>query len=262
MKNILVPVAASVQIESTLQYAIDFAKHFKAKVYVLGDYNVVSRAGSIININDILERETKTHIIEIVSKVNTKDIEIATITAKGNLVDVIEDIVKELKIDLVILESNSTMKSNVFLDNVSGSIIKRTEIPSLIVPCEYTFSKPSSALLAFKSGILKRKKVLKPIKELRDAFDLNIRLLMVKTPKHKAEDLIINPKLQALGEITTTENATTFQGVLEHFHKNEPDLLCVFRRKRGFFKKLWEKNTISKEEFHCKIPVLILVGKL
>ena len=170
MKNILVPIAASVKIESTLQYAIDFAKHFKAKVYVLGDYNVVSRAGSIININDILERETKAHINDIVAKVDTKNVEIATISARGNLVDVIEDIVKELKIDLVILESNSTIKSNVFLDTTSGSIIKRTEIPSLIIPSEYTFSAPSSALLAFKSGILRRKKVLRPIRQIRDCL--------------------------------------------------------------------------------------------
>ena len=40
--------------------------------------------------------------------------------------------------------------------------------------------------------------------------------------------------------ITKTENATTFQGVLEHFQANSPDMLCVVRRKRGFFIKKWE----------------------
>jgi hypothetical protein len=38
-------------------------------------------------------------------------------------------------------------------------------------------------------------------------------------------------------------------------------MLCVFRRKRGFFKKLWEKNVILKQEFHTSIPLLILKGK-
>ena len=59
-------------------------------------------------------------------------------------------------------------------------------------------------------------------------------------------------------QLTLTENATTYQGVLEHFQSQHPDLLCVFRRKRGFFKKLWEKNTILKSEFFVKIPVLML----
>ena len=262
MKNLLVPIAASTHVETTLQYAIDFAEHFKSKVYVLGDYNIVSRAGSMININEKLERDTKAYLSEIISKVDTKNIELSTITAKGSLTDILEDVTKELDIDLVFIESNSTIKSDVFLDNNSGSIIKQTEIPSLIVPCNYKFSKPSTALVAFKSGILRRKKVLNPLKALKKKFDLKTNLLLVKTPKHKNVDLEVNPKLAALGTVTTTENATTFQGVLEHFHQNEPDLLCVFRRKRGFFTKLWEKNIILKEEFHCNIPVLVLIGKL
>ncbi|NAS31161.1 universal stress protein [Flavobacteriaceae bacterium R38] len=262
MKNILVPVAASTNLESTLQYAIDFAEYFKAKIYVLGHYNVVSRAGSIINIDEIVERETKAHINDIVSKVDKKNTEIASVTAKGSLTDVITTISKELNIDLVIIESDSAIKNDVFLDSASGSIIKQNEIPALIVPNGYTFSAPSSVLLAFRSGIIKRDNALAPLEAVKEKFQLKTNLLMVKTPKHKPKDLKINPKLEALGEITHTENATTFQGVLEHFHHNRPDLLCVFRRKRGFFIKLWEKNIISKEEFHCKIPVLVLIGKL
>jgi hypothetical protein len=38
-------------------------------------------------------------------------------------------------------------------------------------------------------------------------------------------------------------------------------LLCVFRRKRGFFKNLWEKNTIPKSEFYAPVPVLVLSVK-
>jgi len=36
--------------------------------------------------------------------------------------------------------------------------------------------------------------------------------------------------------------------------------LCVVRRKRGFFTKKWEKNTILKKDFHSKRPVLVLSG--
>jgi len=262
MKNILVPVATSTNLESTLQYAIDFAEHFKAKLFILGHYNVVSRAGSIINVEEIVERETKALISDVVSKVDKKTIEISAVTAKGSLSDVVSKVSKELKIDLVIIESDSAIKSDVFLDSAAGSIIKQNEIPALLVPNEYTFSIPKSVLVAFRSGILKRSKVLKPLKNIKKKFDLTTHLLMVKTPKHKPKDLNINPKLKALGEITHTENATTFQGVLEHFHHSEPDMLCVFRRKRGFFIKLWEKNIISKKEFHCNIPVLVLIGKL
>jgi hypothetical protein len=37
-------------------------------------------------------------------------------------------------------------------------------------------------------------------------------------------------------------------------------MLCVVRRKRGFFAKKWEKNTILKKDFHSPRPVLVLGG--
>ena len=58
MKNILVPIGSSVNSSNTLQYAIDFASTIDAEVYVFRAYSVLSRAGAIINLNEIIERET------------------------------------------------------------------------------------------------------------------------------------------------------------------------------------------------------------
>ena len=72
----------------------------------------------------------------------------------------------------------------------------------------------------------------------------------------------MDPGLKEMAASTTvTENATIFQGVLEHFQDHNPDMLCVLRRKRGFFQKLWETNTVYKKEFHTSKPLLILKGQ-
>ena len=85
---------------------------------------------------------------------------------------------------------------------------------------------------------------------------------MVKTPGYTEDDLNVNTELMNIStQLTLTENANTYLGVLEHFQAQHPDLLCVFRRKRGFFKSLWEKNTILKSEFYVPIPVLVLSVK-
>ena len=62
-------------------------------------------------------------------------------------------------------------------------------------------------------------------------------------------------------QVNMTQTGTTYLGVLEHFRDQKPDLLCVFRRKRGFFTNLLEKSTILKSEFHVPIPVLVLSVK-
>jgi hypothetical protein len=58
-----------------------------------------------------------------------------------------------------------------------------------------------------------------------------------------------------------SENATVFQGIVEHFSEINPELLCVLRRKNkdGFFKKLLKQNeVITKKQFFTTKPLLIL----
>ena len=116
--------------------------------------------------------------------------------------------------------------------------------------------------MALKSAIIKKENALNPLMDIKNQFKSIVNLLLVKTPYHNEGDFDIDEKLSAIITNTTyAENATTFQGVLEHYKDNDPDLLCVVRRKRGFFTKLWEKNTILKKDFQSTtLPVLVLSG--
>tara|TARA_R110000787_G_scaffold13816_2_gene42964 strand:+ start:1493 stop:2278 length:786 start_codon:yes stop_codon:yes gene_type:complete len=260
MNHILVPIGSNANASNTLQYAIDFAKEVDAKVLVFRAYKVLSKAGTIINITDIVERETNLYIQTMISSVDTKGVDVKMITAKGGTIESIQAVQQELGIDLIVVGPRSnSIKDDVFLGSTSGSIVKKTEIPVLIVPEHYKFTPFKSALTAFKSGKLEKESVLYPLQEIKRVFKTKVNLLLVKTPNYKEEDLVLDASLIAIqNTLTISENATTFQGVLEHFQSNDPDLLCVLKRKRGFFKKLWEKNTVLKSEFHCNIPLLVL----
>jgi len=59
MKNILVPVGSSKNAVSHLQYAVDFAKSFDAKLFIVQVYNVYTKAGTMIKIDHIIERESQ-----------------------------------------------------------------------------------------------------------------------------------------------------------------------------------------------------------
>ena len=157
--------------------------------------------------------------------------------------------------------SDYRIKDEVFLGKTSGKIIKQTQIPALIVPEGFVFKPITRILLAIKSAILKKEQSLKPLMSIKDQFKAEINLLLVKTTYYNDGDFDVNDTLKAIAtNIIETENATTFQGVLEHFKSNDPDMLCVVRRKRGFFTKKWEKNTILKKDFHSPRPVLVLSG--
>lgn len=263
MKNILVPIGSTNNAKHTLQYAIDLANEINANVLVFRAYSALTKAGTILNIDAIIERETNLYLRTMVASVNTKNVDVKLVSAKGSTVESVLSIDAELGIDLIVVGAKSnSMKNDVFLGKTAGSLVKQTNIPMLTVPDGYVYKPIKSVLMGFKSGKINKEITLYPIAFFAEKFKLDINMLLVKTPGFSESDLVLDKKLEALKtSLTITENATTFQGVLEHFRNNNPDMLCVFRRKRGFFQKLWEKNTILKSEFHTSLPLLILKGE-
>ncbi len=263
MMNILVPIGTSANANETLQYAVGFAATFGAQIYVMEVFNATGKAGTLTNISQKIADSGKERLKEIIAKVETKDVSIKIVSFKGELQDGLKEIDKSIGLDLIILAPRSNdIKEEYYLGQTSGAIIKKTNIPTLIVPKGTTYKAFSTILVAFKSGILKRKRILDPLIEIKNKHKSKVNLLMVKTPGYSDDDLKINTALMDISsQLTFTENPTTYHGVLEHFQAQHPDLLCVFRRKRGFFKKLWEKSTISKSEFYAPIPVLVLCVK-
>lgn len=262
MKHILVPIGAAENSRNTLQYAIDFASEIGAKIFVMRAYKILSKAGAFVSADATMQRETNLYLRTMVQSCDAKNVDIKLITAKGDVLDSITSIDRELGIDLIVLgpKSNS-IKEEVFLGNTSGSIVKQTEIPVLVVPEGYKYTPIRRVLTAFKSGVINKENILAPLERVLTSFNAKTNLLLVKTPEHTDEDLVLDSKLVAIKDaLLTAEKATTFQGVLEHMKTQNPDLLCVFRRKRGFFKKLWESNTILKEDFYTDVPLLVLSG--
>jgi len=116
--------------------------------------------------------------------------------------------------------------------------------------------------MAVKSGKIKLQSTLEPLQKIKDSFNSKLNLLQVITPTLSENNIPIHHDLELIAsKKIKTENATIFQAVLEFLHGENPDLICVIRRKRGFFKKLWEEDVVKKVDFESKIPLLVLKGK-
>jgi len=264
MKNILVPIGATESASNTLQYAIDFAADIKdATVFVFRAYSSPTKAGTIINIDAIVERETNLYIKTIIKTVDLKNVTIKMVAAKGTILDSVAAIHKEIRIDLIVVGAKSnSIKEELFLGKTAGSLVKKSNLPVFTVPDGYKYKTICNVMLASKSGIVESKTALHPLKFIVKRFVSSLDILLVKTPSYTEADMVLNSDLEDIQtSFTTSENATTYQGVLEHINSINPDVLCVFRRNRGFFKKLWEKDTILKKEYFVNVPLLVLQGK-
>ncbi len=263
MKNILVPVGTLSNAIINLQYAIHLASINGATVYLINLYKEFSKVGGLTKVNQLIIADSEDLLEQVTQEVDFKGVEVIAKSIKGDPYEGVARISEQLEIDLIILSPQSIdIVDEVYLGSITGKIVKQTNIPVLIIPKDYIFRKVESILLAFKRGTLDNPEMLEPLKVLANNFSANVNLLMVKTSDVTEEDMEIDPALLAFNSnVQVTENATIFQGILEHFQSQNPDMLCVFRRKRGFFEKLWESNTVLKRDFHTSKPLLILKGQ-
>ena len=260
MKNILVPIGSSANSGSNLQYAIDLAKALKANVYVVSVFQELSKVAGLSKVNTILMEETEHRLDDVVSKVDHKGVSVTAHPLKGEILEGINRVNKQIPIDLMVLAPRSnSIKEEVFLGKTSGKLLKHTNIPILVVPEGAVFTPPKTMLMAFKNGNFDKDHLLEPVHEFVRQFNTQVHLLHVETAESNDGLMQVSDNLKNLRtSYTIAKNATTFQAVLEHFQQFQPDMLCVIRRKRGFFKKLWEKNQIMKREFHTSKPLLVL----
>ena len=264
MKSILVPLGSSNRAIKTLQYAIDFATISGAKVYVVQTFETPKVVGTLKNVNRVLAEKVKLELAQIMQQVDTKGVEIIKCTVKTDFVDSIPVLQKELNIDLVIASAKPvTRDSKLYLGHITGGIVKKTDIPMIIIPKGYEFKPVKRIMLGVRSGLLNHDNILSPLQEIVNLFKSKVSLVHIITPKNEPEDNVLHSEFNAIAdEVIVSENATVFHGILEHLNHCNPDMICVIRNKRGFLTRLLEQNTIKKEDFESRFPLLVLKGNL
>ena len=263
MKKIIVPVGNTENGITNLRYAVKFASLSGATVYLVNIYREFSKVGGLTKVNELIHEESEAQLEKIIDAVDTGDVNVVARAIKGDPFEGLARTAKQLEVDLMIVSPQSVDRQDeVFLGSVTGKIIKQTDIPVLVLPRDYIFRKVEVILMAVKSGKINKEGLLDPLRAMLQLFSAKLNVLHVLTPDTTDEDKAHDSELKELqSSCKTTENATIYQGVLEHFQSNNPDMLCVIRRKRGFFKKLWETSAVMKKDFYTSKPLLILSGQ-
>ena len=263
MKNILVPLGVSENAESTLTYAIELAVVTNATLYVMDSFNPSFHNAHLLNAKQAVGNNNTKRIKDLVQRVDNKKINIQIVRYEGDLLSAISSLDQKVQLDLILSGPMPNADNEaVFLGPTAGKLVKKTDIPVLIVPQGFVFVAPKKALFAFKRGRVKGDRSLAPIHFFQKTFATAINLLLVKVPGQERKDQQIDHEIVELShKMTSTENGTVYQGVLEHFRTVEPDLLMVFARKRGFFAKLIETDVVLKKDFYTKTPLLVLKNR-
>lgn len=265
MKSILVYTQFSENCYHALKYAINLAQDLKQGVVIATPVNASQSTGMLMSINMRLVEEAHRDF-EIVKERLVKDglegvNNLSLITVKNNSQDNILKLLKKKGAEFMIMANKADHEDdNIFIGTEPGSFIRRTDVPVLLIPKECQYRSIDTVLFALKRPEITHQSMLKPIKVFTKYLGAKISFLVVNNIQSKIK---LGTHLSGLNfeMVNFIKQKGIHQHTSDYLRKNKFDLLCVIRRKKGFFSKFLINTTMLREQFDTDIPMLVLHGE-
>lgn len=191
------------------------------------------------------------------------------ISSAEELTDAVQEIVNKKGIDLIILGAAGEIAAiNSAYDNSLSKLINKTEnCPLLVIPESHNLQRESFTEIVFPTNFRYGFKIkeLDPVRLLAELIQTPIRILYVsedgkplnKTQEENKKALkeYLSGQMHSFHTLTQTTSAT---GIHLFIESRDSSLLALYKRKQGFFSRLFAHSFVQDIDFSPKVPVLIL----
>jgi nucleotide-binding universal stress UspA family protein len=276
MEYILVPTDFSQNALNALEYAIDVAKLFKAKIMVLHTYEVPFGGASYLkNIDYKLREIAEEQIVKLHKTIIDKGLnDIVSIefdNLKTDLVSGIRDMVEVNDIGLVIMgTAGASGLKEIFLGSNTSNVIKHISCPLIAVPKNASFKKIENIIFATDFDM--------------NCEDNNIPLIIDLTKRLNARLTMVNIQTVATNFAKTRDNADKFfeecegalkdinydyhyiideditNGINKAYKNNNADLLVMIKKSHSLIDHLFNKSMTNAVVSDAKLPLLTIIG--
>jgi len=274
MKNILVPMDFSKASLNAAKYAVSFAEALGANLHLL---NVIPAPGIIddsilasvlITQAELSENNHRLMKEEVDSLSKKANVEIKSVVAEGLPSDVIAEVAKELKADLIIMGMKGKGKSNSVFGSTATAVIRKSGFPVLVIPENGDYQPIRN--ITFASDF-------DPDVE-SDSYDLLIKLAQkLNIPVYVLNVQKKNCALGAERTIGKMKTSLAFSSLHPEFHsvydrnveegihmfieKNPTDVLAMVAHPHNLFERMFGTVHTKEMSYQTKIPLLILNDK-
>lgn len=184
IKKILVPVDFSKHSEHALEVAAGIAKNHKAEIVAL---HMMGLSDGVMTRNESKEafeamfylRLAEKHFTEILDREYLKDVKVTDTVHNFTNFSEINDIAKEMEIDLIVMGSHGTTgMKEVFVGSNTEKVVRTSEIPVLVIKHRSENFNPKSGIFAcdfLENSIGPYKRA----KKIFDLFNIDMQLLYI-----------------------------------------------------------------------------------
>lgn len=275
MKRIIVPTDFSANAERALHYAIMVANNINAAIHVVHTINTRGTGGRYTTIDDLMydERQEKMQdLLHRVKKLLAAGVLISSSIAQDYTVDGILKTVDEKRGDLVIMgtQGASGLK-RLLLGSTTVEFIKKTQVPVLIVPAEYTEMAIRHIALAIDESEISSLYLLQPAILLANKFKTTVSLVHVSK---NGDAEIDKPKEEEVGgyirahmeKVQMPYDLYNLKGnsvskILEDFvATKDVDILCLLNQseQRSWWANLFHDSVTNELAYGSKKPLLVI----
>lgn len=270
MKTILVPTDFSETANNALHYAIEFTKSVKGKIILFHAYHVplpTSEFPMIIS-SDEIKKENVVRIEKLKKKALKKSsgkMKIECMVKQGFATDEILNLIKEKKIDIIIMGTKGIGNFIKLIGNTVTSLLKKANCPVIIVPEKVRFRKFRKIVYACDYKKISNYSILEPLRRIAKIYDAEIMVFNVTAMRvcpateQAIEGIRLNCWLRKVKHsYWFSENNDMVQAINDFVRKNRAAIIAMVRRKRSFTENIFHKSITKKMVFYSHTPILFL----
>ena len=278
MKKILIPTDLSPNAGNAIRYTLNFCKNFPAElIFLHATHPMLDLPDTSLEFYDPIVFQDEKEQLNFVranlnkifeeEKIDQEKLNFSIELRIGFAADEIVRVAEEFNCDLVIMGTQgATGLGKLFLGSITYSVIKKTEIPVLAIPSNYSYKAIDKIVFATDYEGISNKKTLTPLFDLANAFDAKV--LMFHAIEAKEPIAAYIEELQVwkteknfhhvkhTNSIATCEDVT--QGIMEFADENDASIIAMIPHSYNFFTNLIHKSKTKEIALESKVPLLIL----
>lgn len=270
MKKILVPTDFSENADNALKYAIEVANAFKADIHLVHSFKLSNKVGVAPETQNKLRLIAIEKLDAVISKyendMNNHNKMIRHIT-RNNPVDGIKYFASRYNIDLIIMGTKGASGIKGAIWGSIASKIINIPIPLIAIPSEYTKYELKHIVLAIDNPSFNKNNVLMPLIKLKEKAKARLTTFNMAVPIHvevtDKENVLetSNIIMDISDDFHQSFDSSLKESIINYTMDEEADMICMIKKKRGFFIDIMHSSSTKKIIFECPVPLLVLHSK-
>ncbi len=272
MKTIIAATDFSSNAHNAMLYAGALAAGMKAKIILFNAFSLPFHASNTLltpaGVDELLQANQE-RLEKMALQLSLQfGIAVGAQTQYASLTDALDEMVPQLKADLVVMGVHATDWSDRLFGNTTTAVIKGAAYPVLIVPETATFSGIKKILYAFDATYLADENKLTLLQELASRFGAEVQVFHVDYPgtaaiynKETADN--VHPVVEvALSEVEhdykEVEAEDRIEGIEKGIEAYKADLLVMVPHRLNIWESLLNQSTTRAMALRAQLPLLLL----